>query len=251
MLEPVLKAAGLDEKESKVYEQIVRGGKTAVGSLLEGVQIKRGDLYNVLRRLEKKKLIYAVPEMKKLIYAAADPEVIERTVRANERALEEAKERLSSLYSLYNLGVGKPGLRFAQGLEGIKEFFSDTLNSKTEIVSYADWEGWDRYLYKYAVWYAAERRRRKIKERVIIPDTLSARQYMKNYNAEFTDFRFVPHEKFKFSLEMNIYDDKILYVTFREPFISILIQDQAIADTQRAIFELGWRSAGSPLFPLS
>lgn len=244
MLEPILKAAGLDQKEAQIYEEIVRSGKTTVASLLGKTPVKRGDLYNVLRRLEARKLIYPVPEIKKLTYAAADPEAIERAVRANERAVDEAKERLSSLYSLYNLGMGKPGVRFAQGIEGVKEFFNDTLNARTEIVGYADVDGWMNHLEKYAIWYAAERRRRKIWERVIIPDTTIARRYLSTYNKEVTDIRFVPHEKFKFFLEMNIYDNKVLYVTFREPFISILVEDQAIADTERAIFELSWLSAG-------
>jgi len=39
---------------------------------------------------------------------------------------------------------------------------------------------------------------------------------------------------------MDIYDDKVLYVALREPFMGVLIEDKTIADTQRAIFELGW-----------
>lgn len=240
MLEPVLKAAGLNPKEAEVYESILRSGKETPASLLKKVQLKRGDLYNVLRGLEKRKLIYSLPNTKKLTFVVSDPGTIEQAVRANERGLEEAKERLSFLYSLYNLGIGKPGVRFTQGLEGIKELFNDTLTAKTEILSYADVDGWIKHLPKYMVWYAAERRRRKIKERAIIPDTPAARQYMGDYNKEFTAIKFVPHQKFKFSLEMNIYDNKVVYVTFDEPFIGVLIEDKNIADTQRAIFEFGW-----------
>jgi len=247
MLEAVLKAAGLDSKESQIYEGIVRSGRITVAALLESVPgIKRGDLYNVLRRLEGKKLIHPLPELKILTYSASNPEAVERAVRTNEKNIEEAKEHLSFLYSLYNLGVGKPGVRFAQGVEGIKELFNDTLNAKTEIVGYADLDGWLKYLQTYAVWYAAERRRKGIKERVIIPDTLNARNYMSAYNKEVTEVQFVPHEKFKFSLEMNVYDNKVLYVTFHEPFIAVLIESQAIADTQRAIFELSWANTQIP-----
>ena len=78
MLEPILKAAGLDPKEAQVYEEIVRSGKTTVVSLLDKISVKRGDLYNVLRRLEGQKLIHALPEIKKLTYVASDPEAVER-----------------------------------------------------------------------------------------------------------------------------------------------------------------------------
>jgi len=245
MIEPVLRAAGLDSKEAQVYEQILRVGKITPAALLEKIQIKRGDLYNVLRRLEERKLIYSLPDAKKLTCAAAPPEAIEQIIKAKERNLEDAKGRLSMLSSLYNLGMGKPNVRFAEGIEGIKEIFNDTLTAKTEIVSYADVDGWMKYLEKYAIWYAAERRRRKIKERAIIPDTPEAKKYMAGYNMEVTKIKFIQHEKFQFSLEMNIYDNKVSYVTFREPFISVLIEDQAVADTQRAIFELSWKNAAT------
>jgi len=242
MLEPLLQAAGLDPKEAQVYEQILRNGQESPATLLKTIPIKRGDLYNVLRRLDEKKLIYTLPKTKKLTYGALAPDTIEQSIKSQERVIKDVKEQISLLYSFYNLGVGKPGVRFAQGIEGIKEIFNDTLNAKTEIVGYADIDGWLTHLETYAVWYARERRRRKIRERVIIPDTPRAKEYITSYNKSMTEIKFVPHQKFQFSLELNVYDNKVAYVTFREPFISILIEDQAIADTQRAIFELNWKN---------
>ncbi|HEY4497453.1 MAG TPA: hypothetical protein VJC20_01700 [Candidatus Paceibacterota bacterium] len=100
-----------------------------------------------------------------------------------------------------------------------------------------------KHLKKYASWYAVERRKRKIRERAIVPDTPTARKYLDAYNKEVTQIAFVLYSKYRFSLEMNIYDSKVTYVTFREPFISVLIEDKAIADTHRAIFEHNWASA--------
>ena len=237
-----LKTAGLNEKEALVYEEILRKGPLSTASILKKVNIKRGDIYNVLDRLEKQKLILPIPEFKKLTYKVSDPEVIENRIKTNERYVEEAKENISLIYSLYNLNLGKPGIRFAQGLEGIKEIFNETLKSKTEIVGYGDVDGWLKHLEKYTKWYGKERLRRNIKERIIIPDTERARNFVSNYDKSVTEFKFVSHEKFKSSLEMNIFDDKVVYVTLREPFIALLIEDKSIADTQRSIFELGWGS---------
>ena len=240
IIEPVLKVVGLDPKESKVYEEILRNSKITIATLLKKVDIKRGDLYNVLKRLEDQKFIYSDPESKKLTYSASDPEVIERAIKINEKNLEEARNNLSVLFSLHNLSVGKPGIRFAEGIEGIKEIFNETLKAKTEIVGYADVDGWLTHLEKYVKWYGKERLRKNIKERIILPDTEQARKFMSTYDKKVTEVKFVPHNKFKFSLEMNVFDNKVIYVTLHEPFIAVLIEDKAIADTQRAIFELGW-----------
>ncbi len=243
MLENVLKTIGLSPKEIKVYETLLQGGKSTPAQLLQKVNLKRGDLYNVLKKLEKKQLIYHLPEEKKLTYVPSPPEKAEQMLKHLERSVELAKSGLPLLYSLYNLGVGKPGIRFFQGIEGIKEVFNDSLTAKTEILAYSDNDGLLRTIKKYAIWYAAERRRRKIWERAIVPDTPVAKAYIASYDMAVTRIKFVPHETFKFSLEMNIYDNKVFYVTFREPYIAVIIEDQAVADTQRAIFELSWMAA--------
>jgi hypothetical protein len=62
---------------------------------------------------------------------------------------------------------------------------------------------------------------------------------------EMTRVKFIPHYKFKFALEMNIYDNKVAYTTFEEPLIAVVIEDKAIADTERAIFELSWANSGA------
>ena len=239
-INPILKSAGLNDKESLVYEEILRKGPINTAFILKRVNIKRGDLYNVLKRLEEQKLIYRVPEFKKLTYSVSDPEIIEAAIKTKERNLGEAKEGISLIYSLYNLNIGKPGVRFAQGIDGIKEIFNETLKAKTEIVGYGDVDGWLTHLEKYAKWYSKERLCRNIKDRIILPDTSKAREYLSNYDKKVTDVKFVSHEKFKFSIEMNIFDDKVVYATLREPFIALLIEDKSIAETQRAIFDLSW-----------
>jgi sugar-specific transcriptional regulator TrmB len=244
MLESVLRIAGLDQKEAQIYELILRYNKVNPAKILEKVPIKRGDLYNVLKRLENKRLIHPLPSEKKLTYVALSPDAIEESIKTKERTVEEAKAQLSSLFSLYNVGAGRPVFSFALGLDGIKEIFNDSLTTRTEILSYADVDGWMKHLKNYAVWYAAERRRKKIYERVIIPDTPMALKYMETYDLKVMAAKYIPHKKYKFALEMNIYDNKVTYVTLREPFVSILIEDQTVADTQRAIFEMNWASAG-------
>ena len=242
MINPVLEIAGLDPKEAKVYEEILQNGKIAVLNIAKNLDIKKGDLYNILGRLKDKKLIYPLPDYKRLTYSVSDPKVIEQAILEKERDLEEAKGRMFELFSLYNLNQGKPGIRFAQGIEGIKKIFNETLKSKTEIVGYADAEGWLINLPQYTRWYGKERIKRNIKERMIVTDTKLAVEYIKNYDKKVTEFKFLPNDKYKFSMEMDIFDNKVVYATLREPFIALLIEDKQIADTQRAIFELSWSS---------
>lgn len=242
MYEPILETLGLDAKEARVYEHILHFGQSRVTPILRAVPIKRGDLYNVLRRLEQKKLIEPIKDIKKLTYTPTDPQALETLAKAKERKLTEAKDSIATLYGIYNLAMGKPGIRFFEGIDGIKQVLNDSLNATTEILAYSDIDGLLKHLRKYAVWYAAERRRKKIRERAIVSDTPVARKYLSGYNKEVTQIAFVPHTKYRFSLEMNIYDNKVFYATLREPFIAVLIEDKAIADTHRAIFEHNWAS---------
>jgi len=242
IINPILEMAGLDPKEALVYEEILQNGKIAVLNIAKNLNIKKGDLYNVLNRLEKQKLIYPLKEYKRLTYSVTNPEVLEGAILAKEKNIKEAKNRLFELFSLYNLNKGKPGIRFAQGIEGIKKIFNETLKSKTEILAYADASGWLTHLPQYTKWYATERIRKNIKERVIITDTARAQEYMRSYDAKVTKYKFISHDKYNFSMEMDIFDNKVVYATLREPFIALMIEDKEIADTQRSIFELTWNS---------
>jgi hypothetical protein len=56
--------------------------------------------------------------------------------------------------------------------------------------------------------------------------------------------RFLPADKFPFKSDLIIFDDVILYQSFKkEQPIAAVLSDQNMVDTMKMIFELAWEAA--------
>ena len=53
----------------------------------------------------------------------------------------------------------------------------------------------------------------------------------------------MPTEQFAFTNEINIYDDKVAIISFKEELIGMIIESHEISESQRAIFNNCWQFA--------
>ena len=98
---------------------------------------------------------------------ALDPNIMYQQQKKN---LKEFHEVIPELKSMVNQSGLKPAVRFFEGIEGIKAVYADTLNSKTEIINYANSEDVRKYWPEYDSEYVAERAGKKIHLRGIAPN---------------------------------------------------------------------------------
>ena len=56
------------------------------------------------------------------------------------------------------------------------------------------------------------------------------------------EIAFVPKDKYYFSPEINIYDNKVMIASWREK-LGIIIESAEIADAMKKIYELAWSEA--------
>ncbi len=67
---------------------------------------------------------------------------------------------------------------------------------------------------------------------------------MKRKAKEFLrDARLIPHEKFDFSPEIYLYDNKLSVMSFKEKF-GFLVESKEIVDALKVAWELAWERAG-------
>ena len=53
------------------------------------------------------------------------------------------------------------------------------------------------------------------------------------------EIRFIPKEKYSFSPELNVYDDKVMIASWQEK-MALLITSKEIADLHKKMFDLLW-----------
>lgn len=237
---------GLTEKEAKVYVTLLELGVSFVTDIAHTSNVNRSSVYVILEELLNKGLVSICEEKNKIQYKAEPPERLIQMLemRANDtmKAVEEARKILPQLKSLYT-GVGvKPRVSFYEGEKGLISVYEDTLSSKETIRAYASIENMHLALKEYFPAYYQRRAAKGIHIRSVHPDTPEARERVTHDNEEARDSALVPHEEYDFSPEINIYDNKIVFMSLREKF-GLIIESEELATAMKKIFELSWKEA--------
>src|SRR3989338_8415730 len=146
-MENLINDLGLDENEAKVYQALLELGPASVSQITKKAGITRTFGYQILEKLSIYGFVNRVSgEGAKIRFVAEHPrrlvQFIQNKKNQWERRLKEAEDRLLDLVSLYKL-ADKPTIKYQEGVEGVKTIFTQTLESKEEIFSILDIEGWD------------------------------------------------------------------------------------------------------------
>lgn len=252
MYTELLTQAGLSEKEAAIYEKLLELGSTTVGKLLKHLPYKRGDLYNILASLRDKGLASEGLAKGIMTFTVESPEKITDLLKAEDEKRDRIRKSVTStlpdLKSLYNLSMNKPGVRFFEGEEGAWKVLEDTLATKGEIYSYADIDAIIKHDSAMNRRYGQLRQTRGIKKKGIVNDTLVAREFLKGYLKEITETKLITLSTPSFGTVMNIYDNKISFLTLSDKGrIGIIIEDEIIAQMQKSLFEYLWQTIPGPL----
>lgn len=252
MYTKIINKLGLSLVQSELLNSLLTLGPDKASNLAKKTKRPRGVAYKGLEELINLKLVSKSENLKKIaIYSAEHPSYLESIIEQREKDLKREKEEffnnLPDLVSAFNLISNKPGVLFYEGEEGVKKVLMDTLTSNPEkklytfsdVASYADYLGeWNTNH------YATQRKKLNVYEEVIIPDNKKALDYMKGYKSnDITDILFIDHKSYPFSTEINIYNNKVSFVTFRPDFmIGVIIENEDIFKSFLSIFKFIWDS---------
>lgn len=254
MYKDIFTSLGLSDNESTIYECLLKNGRSTVGEIIKKTPLKRGVAYNILSDLIKKDLVsekkIKIRKGKEKVshFIPNHPEKLREYLKNKKSQLDKIENTLNanlpSLVSDFNLISGKPGVRFFEGIEGVKKVLEDSLTSKEIIYSYADLEAVVKYINKINQEYSKKRDALNIKKRVIFIDSPFTRDYLKNYHRETTFMKFINYKLYPFNSVMQIYDGKVSYITLSEASkIGVIIEDKNIYQMHKSLFEFAWLKA--------
>ncbi|PIS04837.1 MAG: hypothetical protein COT81_04235 [Candidatus Buchananbacteria bacterium CG10_big_fil_rev_8_21_14_0_10_42_9] len=250
--------SGLDDNEAKIYQALLELGPSTVSQATKKAGITRTFGYQILEQLSVYGLVNKVSsEGKKIRYSAEHPRRLVQFVQNKknqwEKRLERVEQELPELVSLYKL-IDKPIVRYQEGIEGLKAIYSESLETKDEVLSIADIEGWN--MPEFRQWgkdYNKERSRRKIHERMLLLDTPQGREWMKDYRGSFTytHYKWIKAEQLpgikEFRGEINVYENKVVLALHQQPNImGVMIESLALVNLLKGLFNLAWEQGVSP-----
>lgn len=257
MLKNILQKIGLSDKDAEVYLACLELGTQPASVIAKKAGLKRPTTYLILEGLLKRGLVSEYTGSNVKYFTAVSPEYLlnyvekqRRELTSHQRELEQFLPQFQSLTNPYTLN---PRVRFYEGMEGVERVMNDTLASKEPLLCYSNIEAWFSRpdTKEYILWYGKQRvSEKKIPLRAIDVDTPMARKYLEedypdvNQNGNLTHVRWLPKEVPFFGNEINIYENKMAIVSLtKNELLGVIIDSDAIAKTQKSIFEIAWRSA--------
>lgn len=243
-----LKNAGLTPAEITIYESLLENGGQTAGQIISTTKLKRGDCYNKIYDLIERGLVLESEKNKKKYFELASPETIEVYIEKQKENLEltqkEIKSILPNIVSSYNLAYHKPGVKYFEGEEGMKKIMADSLTAKTNILSYVDVEAVEKYISKINQAYAKKRQKLSIEKKLIVSNNKFNKKFFSKLGDKATAVRYINANIDSFSTSMQIYDNKVAYLTLKpESMTGIIIEDPLIAKMHRQLFEYNWEDA--------
>ncbi len=244
-MEEELIAIGLSKNKAKIYLALLELGKGTVSEITRKANLNRTTGYDVLDGLVNKGLASVSGKEPKQEYVAESPDKIEILLKnklaQDEEHLERIKSVIPELKSIHNV-TGRPKVRFYEGTSGLIEVYEDTLTSHETILAYATVDDMHRALPKYFTEYYKRRADKGITIKAIIPKTEIGKERASHDKEEMRETALIPPDKYYFSPEINIYDDKVMIASWREK-LGIIIESAEIADAMKKIHELAWAEA--------
>lgn len=236
----IVKNIGLGEKEARVYLASLELGSSNVANISHRARVNRVTAYDILEKLMAKGLVNSFTKGGVRFYDATDPAIIAADMKRRETDFREALPEFKKLRG----DAIHPRIRYFEGLEGIKAIYEDTLSSKTEILNYANSREIRAHWPEYDKDYVAARVKNNIYLRGIAPLDEHGKSVQSQDRSMHREILLVPAAEFSFTNEINIYDDKVAIISYKDvPLIGMIIESVEIANTQRDIFKMAWEFA--------
>jgi hypothetical protein len=150
------------------------------------------------------------------------------------------EEIMSEIQSKITHKGDRPKVTMYEGEEGLLKVYEDTLTSSGEIRSFASFEGMHGALPEYFKTYYQRRVENGIFIRSIHPDSDLSRDRATRDKQEWRESVLVPADKYNFDPEIQLYDNKVNIVSWKEN-VSLIIESQEIYKALSVAFELAWK----------
>lgn len=241
-----LEKIGLSKLEAVTYWEVLRHVGVKPSVVARRINMARPSVYDALRKLEAKGLIYETRQKKTRTYSAKDPRNLEKIINVAE---EEAKTQAQKKRELFQEVLPEmmeftknasllPKIQFFEGEQGIWNALQETLSTKDIIRAYANIDTIMHTMGEQFEQYLKQRIALGIPARAIAPENAQWRQRVKASKKELRDVRFI-RSGAEYSPEMNIFDDRVLMISWKENF-AILLSSKDFAHAQRVIYDELW-----------
>ncbi len=244
-LQRAIQNAGFSEKAAQLYLHALEIGECTIQQLAKSTGIKRTTIYYILPELEHGGALIKTHRRKRDYYLAEEPAEVLRLARRRLAVLED------SLPALQERRLGrykKPKILYFCGNEGFLQLWDKIFSANpkeyciiTEGIQFLDYMQ-ETIIIKEVI---KQKQLRNVRSRQIIPDSWYGRKIVAKDKTENRVSKLLPPGS-KLPFTKIITTAAVAYVSPKWEDLLVLIENEDLAKTEQAMFDLLWNQLPSP-----
>lgn len=245
IINEVLDQLGLSNGEIQVYTCLLQNGPLSPTDIARKTALKRPNIYDVVKDLEKNGLVYYQLINKKKLIAASDPPKIAEMVK---QKLDLAQSIIPLLKAINKEGSFQSRITFYQGKKAVQNLFNEALNMQgKELLGLWAAKDMDKILEKKVVEaFIKQRLKKGIRLKTLHPidkESFYDNEVKTDLGRRLTEMAYLP-EQYTFSLSMQIYDNKVAFYSTRKEGYGFMVESREFSEVIRMLYDLAWNNSG-------
>jgi sugar-specific transcriptional regulator TrmB len=235
----------LNEKDVKIYLDLLQNGSSAASTVAARTRIDRTTVYAVLKRLLNKGFLTQGKKNKTAYFTALDPDLLETTFQKDidekYKQLNLLKKILPELLEQKNKDSVRPAVQIFEGADGVISLYELTLKNSKKQDAFLTVDTLPVELESYLKeTYIQHKLKRKVQSRVIVSHAVQAKRYQMLDKKANRQTKIIPDGFLPFETEIIIGTDEIAVIDLSSAFFGVLIRSRSIRNTMAALFDLMW-----------
>lgn len=242
MDEQLLEQVGLNDSQSQVYIHLIEHAPITPPVLAKNLDMKRTNAYALLDQLVDSGLAIKKDVNKKLTFWPTNPVHLQNLARAKRKEAEENEKHIEammpSLQTFFFKHSGQPGIRFYQGIDGIKEIYEDTLRTKEDIYVIRSPFDQDLMTTEFYLDYKQCRADLGITTHMINPDNDPEYWNSETDRQHCLQRSVIDKEMYTADAEISAYGNKVAIISFGKEAVGMILESKQAAEGYRQLFKL-------------
>jgi len=235
-IQHTLEEYGLTDKQAKVYLACLSLGSASITQISKKAQLKRPTTYLIIDELLEKHFLVVIPHGKKNLYKAEDPEKLLKELNEKRSKFEAIMPELKNIYAK---SLKQPRVRFYEGKDKLLKMYEEIFRSK---------EIWAIFSDEYLELFTEEEKRHMFRLLVrhggiiydLVEDTKASRLGIQaKYRKGVSEAKFLPDDM-DMATNILVFGDKLAVISL-ENVVGVIIEDEDIANTQKALLKFIWK----------
>ena len=234
----ILESVGLHKNEILVYLDLIKVGHSSAHETSHRTKIHRPNVYDILDKLIKKGIVTQSIENNVKMFYPVSPQNLLNYLKQKEYDL---KKIIPEIEKMHSCPPDKRKVTMSEGIRAFRIIFDNLLEKNQDIFVYGIPKGVVDIVGGFINEFHKKRIEKKINMYHIYNEDAQERIRYLN-DMDYTKARFLP-SKFDTNIMTLVCGDVVLLTFWDEPIFTILIENQAIADTYKKYFDILWEEA--------